>query len=88
MEIKFIQLQQKRRLNEGITDFRQYFKEDPDFLEKCIVSVKVLNINTATLDLLRYKNKKELFQNINKSFNEKSYKTFINVIIAIADKKK
>ena len=66
----------------GITFNREYFDENPEFLKKCISSVKVIRVNRATLDLFKYKTSAEMFNNI---FNEKTIGTIKNELIAVAN---
>ena len=72
----------------GIVISSDFFDENRDEFFKCLSTLKVLKINKATFDLLKYKNKEELLKNINSTFNEVSFKTLKNEIVAIADGKK
>ncbi|MBN1250585.1 MAG: PAS domain S-box protein [Bacteroidales bacterium] len=72
----------------GVTDIKKYLKSNPVFLEKCSKIIKPLNVNTATLNLLKSPNKKYLLQNLHKIFNEKSFNFFINELSAIANGEK
>jgi len=44
----------------GVTDFRSYIKEHPEFLERAVQLVKVLDINAAVLRLYGAKDKSEI----------------------------
>ena len=74
--------------NKGITVSKKYFDENPKFLADCISSIKILNYNKASLDLLKYKNTNELMQNFSSSLNENSLETFKTELVAIANNEK
>ena len=69
----------------GVVDFDIYCDNNPNFLARCLSSVKILNTNKASLKILGYNNKNEITDNLNKIFNKNSVKTFKNKIIAIAN---
>ncbi|HSM24632.1 MAG TPA: response regulator, partial [Anaerolineaceae bacterium] len=47
--------------DKGITNFRNFFKENPEKLLECIHTVKILNANRSAVDLYDAKDKEELF---------------------------
>lgn len=69
----------------NITDYKKYLYENPDFVSKCIESVKIINVNKASLKLLGFNSKEELLRKFSSSFNFKSKETFINELIAMAN---
>ncbi len=73
--------------NEGIVDFRAYFDNNPDELEKCSGMIVISDVNQAALNLHKAKNIGELQGNLDKIFTEKSFLTFKEEIIAIAEGK-
>jgi len=68
---------------EGITNFKEYFDENPDFVAACSASIRIINVNPATLSLLKYKSESDLLSNISAIFNQKSFETFKNELLAI-----
>lgn len=68
----------------GVLDFRDYFDKNPLELENCSRKIKITNVNHATLDLHNAKNKEDLLVNIDKIFTEKSFGTFKEEVIALA----
>ena len=70
--------------NNGITDYKEYFDNNPDFVIKSANAIKIIDVNQATLDLLKYKSKKELINNMINVFNEKSIETYKNQLIILA----
>ncbi len=78
----------EKKKKEGVTDFNNYFNKNPDFLQKCISELKIINTNNATLELLKFETKKELFQNLKNTFNKKSFETVTSELVAIANNEK
>ncbi|WP_243544675.1 PAS domain-containing sensor histidine kinase [Pseudodesulfovibrio tunisiensis] len=68
----------------GVTDFRKFFTENPDELATCGPLVKVVDVNRATLDMLRADTKDELLGNLDKVFTEESMDTFREEMILLA----
>ena len=69
----------------GIKDFLKYFNDYPDEVNKCVLKIKVLDVNKATLQLFKANNKEDLISNSQKLFTENSYMMFKNEIIAFAN---
>ncbi len=69
----------------GISDFRAYFHDNPTELQTCARKIIIKNINQETLRMHKAKNKEELLGNLDKIFTEKSYDTFIEEVIALAE---
>lgn len=69
---------------EGVTDFRQFFYDNPEVLAKCATLVKVVDVNKATLELLSAKSKKDLFGNLEKVLTESSMAAFTEEMILLA----
>jgi len=74
--------------SDGITISREYFDNNPDLFAKCCDKVKNLNVNKATLNLFKYKNKIEYVKNSFKILNDKSLETIKDVLVAIANDEK
>ncbi|MEJ2155022.1 MAG: response regulator [Desulfobacteraceae bacterium] len=69
----------------GIADFRSYFASHPEAVARCTQLVRVLDVNKATLDLLRAKDKDELLAGLPKIFTEESLEVFREELIRIAE---
>lgn len=67
----------------GITDIRFYLKNHPEFVDKSIESIRVIDVNQTTLDLFKFDNKNVLFSSIGSTFTEKSREVFIEYLISI-----
>lgn len=68
--------------NTGVTDFREYLKRHPEFVDESIKSIKVIDVNQATLDLFKVKNKEKLMLYIESTFTRKSREVFIKYLIS------
>ena len=69
---------------QGVTDFRKHFYDNPVDLRKCITLVEVVDINKATLDLLRARSKEELLGNLDKVLTDSSMAAFTEEMILLA----
>ena len=81
----------KQRIEElrgqGIVDFRAFFEGHPEELAECAGRIKILDVNKATLELLRAKSKADLIANLNVVFASDSLKDLIEEFVNIADGK-
>ena len=68
----------------GITDFRQFFYDNPEALTRCAGLVKVVDVNKATLALLGARSKEELFGNLENVLTESSMAAFTEEMILLA----
>jgi PAS domain S-box-containing protein/putative nucleotidyltransferase with HDIG domain len=73
--------------NEGVTDFGQYFTQNPDTIYKVVEMIKVTNVNHQSLELFEAKNKKELMQALAKILTPSAFNMLTDEIIAIAEGK-
>jgi len=68
----------------GITDLRAYFDAHPDALRLCASMVQVLDVNRATLQLLRYEKREDLCAHLGQVFREDSYTLFLDELLFLA----
>lgn len=73
--------------NNGTTDFRKYFEEHPDFVQRASQLVKIVDVNEVTLKLYGAKDKAELLCSLDRVFTPESYDTFKEELLAIAEGK-
>jgi len=76
------ELQQK-----GISDLDVYLTNHPKDVAKCASLVKILNVNEATLKLYNAKSVDDI-RGLNEVFTEKSIRTFVAELVALAQGKK
>jgi PAS domain S-box-containing protein len=69
----------------GITDLKGYFEAHPDELARCVASVKILDVNQATLDLFGATQKEELTSGLAAIFDEMTYSTFRERVLGISE---
>ena len=69
----------------GINDIRTYLDYHPEEVAKCAAMVKVMAVNSATLDLYEASNPDELISNLDKVLGEESYELLKRILIAIAE---
>lgn len=68
---------------QGIKDFRKYFKQYPKKLLYCLTLVKIISVNEETVNLYEANNKKEVLSNLSTFFTNESLKTFLEQIVAL-----
>ncbi|MFH1594581.1 MAG: PAS domain S-box protein [Candidatus Omnitrophota bacterium] len=71
----------------GVDDFEKYFKEHPEDVADCATMVKILEVNKATLDLYKAKDKKEFWGGLTRIFTKESYHAFREELISLANGK-
>ena len=72
---------------QGITDFRAYFKDHPEEVIECVASIRVVDVNKASLKLLHAKTKDDLKKKLNLIIQRESYPDFLNELVGIAEGK-
>lgn len=69
---------------EGVIDFKEYFRLNPEFMMECASLVKVTDVNNATLKLYGADNKEELLKSLTAIIPEESTEFFRNELVQIA----
>ena len=69
----------------GITHFRDYFASHPEAVAACAKLVQVIEVNRETLKIFGNDSEKELLDNLDKVFGEKSYAGFKEQLISLAE---
>jgi PAS domain-containing protein len=70
---------------QGIEDFSDYFQKHPEFVTECAQNVRILDVNSAALELHNAKSKAELLESLTKTFTEESFRAFREGLIALAN---
>jgi PAS domain S-box-containing protein len=70
----------------GVSDFRRYFAEHPEFVERAIDLVKIRDVNPATLRMFGARDRAEL-QSLKTVFVRESRTVFVEQLITIAAKR-
>jgi PAS domain S-box-containing protein len=69
----------------GVTDFREFFESHPDVLLECVREIKVLDVNAATLALMRAAHKGQLIGNMEQVIPIDAGKDFVNEFVSLAE---
>ena len=71
-----------------VDDLKEYLNENAEFVSLCASRIKILNVNSITLDLLGVSTKDELSAHFSEAFTLKSIETFKDELVAIANNAK
>jgi PAS domain S-box-containing protein len=71
--------------SKGVGDFRQYFAAHPEFVQKAISMVQIVDVNDVTVKLFAAESKDELLASLHKVFVPETQGTFVEELIAIAE---
>lgn len=75
----------KRKIDQlykrGVNDIEGYIRANPEFVRECARSVKIININKATVLYMEAENKEQIMDNVAKVFTEESLQDFANELI-------
>jgi len=71
--------------SKGVTDFRSYFIEHPEFVKKAVHMVRVIDVNAMTLKLFEAESKDELLGDLEKMIAPEMRQGFIDEMVAIAE---
>src|SRR5690606_8691210 len=67
----------------GITDFRVFTDVHPEFVERCMSEIRVLDVNQETLTLLGAPDKRTLLQNLPQIFRDEMVRHFREQLIEL-----
>ena len=67
-----------------VKDLRTYFENHPESLARCAEMIRIVDVNKATMDLYRAKDKEALLNNLAVVFTPESYPMLREGIIALA----
>ena len=73
-----------RLRKKGIKDLKKYFQKNPDKVQECISSIGLVDINKATLNLYKAKNKSEMLKNYYKVFTPETLFVIKEAIIKLS----
>ena len=76
---------------QGVTDFRSYSEDNPEFLKKAIPMIKVIDVNEKTLRLYEAETREELLGPVTMTFDQKSRDALEGLnknVLAIAEGKR
>jgi PAS domain S-box-containing protein len=70
---------------QGVSDFRRYFAENPDFVAQAVQMVRVIDVNDATLRLFDAGSKDELVGSLHRVFTPETFGVFAGELLAVAE---
>ncbi|OEU69861.1 MAG: hypothetical protein BA863_06695 [Desulfovibrio sp. S3730MH75] len=73
---------------QGVTNFAAHFENHPADLRKCLECIRIVRLNKASVELYKAESKEYLRDNLAKIFTERTWSTFANHIVALAEGKK
>jgi PAS domain S-box-containing protein len=68
----------------GVSDYREYFEQHPEFVRHAIDQVRILDVNDATLRMFHANDKEELLQSLAAVFEPESQAVFVEELVALA----
>ena len=71
--------------DQGVTDFREYINQHPEFVVAALSMVKVIDVNDETLKIFGARSKEDLLESLERTFTEESLPSFVESIIAVAE---
>jgi PAS domain S-box-containing protein len=70
---------------QGVTDFQQYFRDHPEFVQQAIGLVRIVDVNQATLRLYGASDKQELLGSLERIFVPETTEAFVAELLAITE---
>jgi diguanylate cyclase (GGDEF)-like protein len=71
----------------GIVDFRVFTDVHPEFVERCMSEIRVLDVNRHTLELFAAPNKQELLSRLSEVFRDEMHQHFREQLVDLWDGK-
>jgi hypothetical protein len=72
---------------EGVTDIRTFLKEDPARVAACSQSIRILRVNSKTLELFEASSVDHLTDNLSMVFRDEMLESHVNELAALWDGK-
>jgi len=68
-----------------VKNLKHYLESNRDFVALCASKIIIKNINKASLNLFKVKNKSQLTEHLTYTFTETSFKTLKNLLVALSN---
>jgi len=72
---------------QGIVDFRTFLDVHPEFVERCMSEIRVLDVNGYTLQMYKAKDRSDLLSRLNEVFEDEMVASFAEQLIDLWDGK-
>ncbi len=69
---------------EGVTDLRAHFRTHPEALRECVRAARALDVNRATLDLLGYERRTDLYADLGRILGDESNAPILDEVTWLA----
>jgi PAS domain S-box-containing protein len=69
---------------QGLQDFRAYIAEHPEFVNRAIELIRLLDVNHATVQMFEAQNKQQMLASFDRIFLPETTETFIGELLALA----
>ncbi len=73
---------------DGVQNFRRYFMEHPDVVERSIGLVKIRDVNPATVKMFGATSRMELMQSLHQIFLPETHGVFLEELVTIAERQR
>lgn len=70
------------------SDLKTFLDENPDFVNECVINIKIVKVNKVTLELFGVKTVEELKNHLGKTNTKKSFEVLKKELVSIASNKK
>jgi len=84
-DISEVQRMMRELSSQGVSDFRDYLEEHPDFVARAAGQVRVVDVNAATVKMFDAGSKDELLGSLDRVFVPESLPVFREELVAIAE---
>ena len=73
--------------NSGVRNLRAYLQSNPEHLSNCAISIKIVDVNKATLDLYKARDIEDFQRGLIPVFGERLHNPFTELLVSIAEGK-
>ncbi len=71
--------------SQGVRDFHRYFADHPEFVERAVGMIKVIDVNDETMRMFDSRDKSELLSSLGRTFAPESIEIFTENLVAFAE---
>jgi len=85
VDVSALKIELARLEAHGVTDFRQYSAEHPDFVINAVGSISLVGVNDKAVELFEAVDRSELKHSLSRVFLPETYERFRELLIAFAE---
>ncbi|NJK46908.1 PAS domain-containing protein [Candidatus Gracilibacteria bacterium] len=79
-----LKIEVERIKAQGIKDFRAYIAEHPEFIDRAIELIRLIDVNRATVQMFEAQDKQQILVSLDRIFVPETTETFIGELLALA----